>query len=135
MLDTHDPTPLNDALRQLHRSALVSLALCGIGIGLMAYNGGPGGPFDAGASRWPALLLAALAIGLRRPRRLARRGLRPYLYGTVASLLAAVGLGVLGIVMASQAQPAVGCLYALGGALLLFQPPARLVLPKRPEAD
>jgi hypothetical protein len=123
-----DPTPLNDALRRLHRASALSLALCGMAIGIVALTR-DAALFDPGASRWLAILLAALAILARRSVGAGAR-LRIFLYTTVASLVACVGLGVLGVFMASQGQPAVGALYALGAAILLLRPPPRLATPK-----
>ncbi len=125
-----DPTPLNDALRRLHRASIGSLALCGIAIGIVAFTREPG-PFEAGSSRWAAILLAALAILSRRSISGHTR-LRVFLYTTVASMVACVGLGVLGVYMATQDQPAVGALYALAAAILLLRPPPQLAPPRTP---
>lgn len=124
---TFDPKPLNDALRRLHRASIGSLALCGLGIGAMALTREPQA-FDAGSSRWFAIVLAALAILSRRSVAGGAR-LRVFLYTTVASLVSCVGLGVLGVFMAARGQPAVGALYTLAGAVLLLSPPPRLAEP------
>jgi hypothetical protein len=123
-----DPTPLNDALRRLHRASIVSLGLCGIAVGIVALAQGAG-DFDPGASRWVAIALAAVAILARRSIGPGGR-LRVFLYTTVASLVACVGLGVLGVFLATRGQPAVGALYALAAAILLLRPPPKLTKPK-----
>lgn len=120
-----DPKPLNDALRRLHRSALTSLAACavGIGIAMLTRSGGPAGK-PAATYSWIAIALAAAAILLRRPARRPHHALRRFLYGTALSMLAATGLGVLGIVVTlRESQTTTGLLYTLAGALLVLRPP------------
>ncbi len=124
-----DPAPLNDALRRLHRASIVSIALCGLAIGALAFAR-EGAEFDPGPSRWVAILLAALAILARRSVAAGVR-LRVFLYTSVASLVACVGLGVLGVFVATQGQPVVGALYTLGAAILLLRPPPKLASPRR----
>ncbi|MGH0032115.1 MAG: hypothetical protein ACQGVC_20180 [Myxococcota bacterium] len=127
-----DPAALNDSLRRLHRSAVVSLAVCAAGIGV-AYLAGATGQDPAGtlprAYSFTALALAAVAILLRRSSAGPRRSLRAFVYGSVVSLLGAVGLGLLGLFVAlREAQTSVGLLYTLAGALLVLRPPARIAL-------
>lgn len=120
-----NPKPLNDALRRLHRSALASLAACavGIGIAMLAHSGSPAGK-AAPAYSWIAIALAAAAILLRRPAARAPHSLRRFLYGTAVSMLAATGLGVLGIIVTlRESQATTGLLYTLAGVLLVLRAP------------
>ena len=123
-----DPAPVNDALRRLHRSAIASLFLCAVGIGLAAF-------FSAGAPddevrplySWLALALAATAILTRRSGSRPEGSLRGFVYGSLLSMVAAAGLGLLGLYVAvREAQTTVGLLYTLAGALLVLRAPALL---------
>jgi len=125
---TPDPSPLNAALRRAHRSALVSVAVCAVAIGAMmlASDGEATGEVDRLYS-FTALGLAAVSILARRSVG-ARKKLRSYVYASLASMLGAVGLGVLGIVVAVGTNEfSFALLYALAGALLLLRPPPQLV--------
>jgi hypothetical protein len=124
-----DPTPVNDALRRLHRSAIASLALCAAGIGITAFMGpepDPGRELGRAYS-WSALALAAVAILARRTGTSAVRSVRRYVYGALVSMVAAAGLGMLGMLVAlRESQSSTGLLYVLAGALLVLRPPAPL---------
>jgi hypothetical protein len=122
-----DPDALNDSLRRLHRSAIVSLAICAVGIGVVALASRPQPPAEStDIFSLVALALAAVAILLRRSL-VAPRSLRAFVYGSVISMLGAVGLGLLGLYVAlHQSQALVGLLYTLAGVLLLLRPPATL---------
>lgn len=118
-----DASAWNDSLRRLHRSAVVSLALCALGIGMMTFTTTP--PADEVTSTYSlaALALAGLAIVLR-PAVTSTRSLRSFVYGSVVSMLGAVGLGLLGLLVAlRESQTSVGLLYALAGTLLVLRPP------------
>jgi hypothetical protein len=126
-----DPAPVNDALRRLHRSAIVSLALCAAGIGIAALAGpepDPNREVGRGYS-WIAVALAAIAIVMRRTGGRAF-SVRRFVYGALVSLVAAAGLGVLGLLVAlRESQATTGLLYVLAGALLVLRPPATLARP------
>ncbi len=128
MAPAPDPTVLNEALRRLHRSAIISLALCATGISIAAFAGPEAGAEGSGRSySGVALALAVTAILTRRTAPLRSGSLRRLLYGALVSMLAAVGLGLLGAVVAlRESQTQVGLLYTLAGALLVLRPPARL---------
>lgn len=124
-----DPTPLNDALRRAHRSALASVAICALAIGAMMLGSEarPEAELDRRYSL-VALSLAIVSLLARRNVGARARHLRAFVYAALASLLCAVGLGVLGIVVSLREQEFTsGLLYALGGALLLLRPPPRLL--------
>lgn len=128
MAPAPDPTVLNEALRRLHRSAILSLALCATGIGIAAFTG-PEASAEGGdrSYSWLALTFAVTAILTRRTAPLRAGSLRWLLYGALVSMLAAVSLGVLGAVVALyESQTQVGLLYTLAGALLVLRPPATL---------
>ena len=48
---------------------------------------------------------------------------RVFVYASVASLLCAGGLGLLGVAAGADGQTSTGLLYALAGALLSLRPP------------
>jgi hypothetical protein len=125
-----DPAPVNDALRRLHRGAIASLALCAAGIGIAALAGSEPEP-DREVGRaysWGALALAAIAILTRRAGGGRAPSLRRFVYTALASLIAAAGLGILGMLVAlRESQSTVGLLYVLAGALLVLRPPPVLV--------
>lgn len=130
-----DPGSLDASLRSLRRSALVALALFALGIGLLALRAGaePGAEVDRRVAL-AALALAGASILLRRSLR-ARASARSFVIRQVASVLCAVGLGLLGALLAMrEGQWQVGLLYNLAGALLLLRPPARFTLARSPRA-
>jgi hypothetical protein len=124
-----DPTPVNDALRRLHRSAIASLALCAVGVGVAAFGNEPAPRDELGdLYSWIALALAATAILTRRSVYRPARSLRSHVYSSLVSLMAATGLGILGLVVAlREEQTTVALLYTLAGALLVLRAPAPLV--------
>ena len=130
-----DPAPVNDALRKMHRSALVSVAVCAVVIGALGLSGVE--PQQEDAARlysFGALALAAVAILARRSVAGRTPQLRRFVYASVLSMLACVGLGLLGFAVAyREGEVATGLLYVLAGALLLLRPPPRLVLGTRPD--
>jgi hypothetical protein len=125
-----DPTVVNDALRRLHRSTIASLALCAAGIGI-ATLAGPDPEPERELGRvysWAAIALAAIVIVTRRTRAGRSVSVRRFVYGALAGLVAAAGLGILGMLVAlRESQTTMGLLYVLAGALLVLRPPAALV--------
>lgn len=132
-----DPAPVNDALRKMHRSALVSVAVCAVVTGALGLSGSEAQEEDVTRLySFGALALAAVAILARRSVAGRTPQLRRFVYASVLSMLACVGLGLLGFAVAyREGQVAVGLLYVLAGALLLLRPPPRLVLGTRPDAE
>ena len=102
------------------------MALCALGIGLLALGSGaePNEDVDRRVTL-AALALAGVSILTRRS--LPGRGNpRVFVVCQVASVLGAVGLGLLGALLAIRAgQWQVGLLYSFAAALLLLRPPAR----------
>ena len=123
-----DPAPVNTALRRLHRSTIASLFLCAVGIGITSFTR-EGSPRDevGGMYSWVALALAATAILTRRSGAAASGSLRGFIYASLVSMMAAAGLGILGMLVAMvESQHSVGLLYTLAGTLLVLRPPALL---------
>ncbi len=123
-----DPAPVNTALRRLHRSTIASLFLCAIGIGIASFTH-EGSPPDevGGLYSWVALALAATAILTRRSGAAASSSLRGFIYASLVSMMAAAGLGILGMLVALiKSQNTVGLLYTLAGTLLVLRPPIPL---------
>lgn len=121
-----DASALNDSLRRVHRSVLATLAACAL---VAAFGGAP--PSDD-ASRPPSPVFSYAALGLAAFAVLARRigpagpaRPRSYVFRTLASLVAAAGLGVVGAALAvSEGERQTGLLYVLAGAILSIRPPA-----------
>jgi len=123
-----DTAPVNDALRRLHRSAVVSLALCALAIGIATFLRSDTPADDVRPLySWVALALAGTAILTRRSGARPSGSLRVFVYGSLLSMVAAAGLGILGMLVAvRESQTTVGLLYTLAGALLVLRPPAVL---------
>lgn len=124
-----DPAPVVASLRSLRRSALFAVALFALGIGLIALRSGgvTTGDVDRRVT-YAALALAGISILTRRSPGAAGNP-RVFVATQVASVLAAVGLGLLGAVIALRAGPwQVGLIYNLAALLLLFRPPASFAL-------
>jgi hypothetical protein len=121
------------SLRSLRRTGLIAVALFALGIGLVALraDGETAGDVDRRVT-YAALALAGVSI-------LTRRSLSPsssarsVVLSQVASVLSAVGLGLLGAVLAIPSGAwQVGLLYNAAAALLLFRPAALLSAPRPP---
>lgn len=123
-----DPAPVNTALRRLHRSTIASLFLCAIGIGITSFTReGPPRDEVGGMYSWVALALAATAILTRRSGAAASGSLRGFIFASLVSMMAAAGLGLLGMLVAMvESQHSIGLLYTLAGALLVLRPPILL---------
>ena len=122
-----DPAPVNAALRRLHRSTIASLFLCAVGIGITSLTR-EGSRDEVGSMySWVALALAATAIFTRRSGRAASGSLRGFIYASLVSMMAAAGLGILGMLVALiESEYRAGLLYTLAGALLVLRPPTPL---------
>ena len=123
-----DPAPVNTALRRLHRSTIASLFLCAVGIGIASFTH-EASPRDevGGMYSWVALALAATAILTRRSTAAASGSLRGFIYASLISMVAAAGLGILGMLVAMvESQHSIGLLYTLAGTLLVLRPPTPL---------
>jgi hypothetical protein len=111
------------ALQRVRRAVLLTFAVCAAVIAVAA----PSGPGTPPASGFP---IAAIGLGLasvlsRQLSVAAPARVRVYL--SLASLLLAGGIGLVGVALALQGGPrATGLAYALGGAILCLRPPARL---------
>ncbi len=123
-----DPAPVNTALRRLHRSTIASLFLCAVAIGIASFTReGSSGDEVRGMYSWVALALAATAILTRRSRAAASGSLRGFIYASLVSMMAATGLGILGMLVALiESQNTIGLLYTLAGALRVLRPPTPL---------
>ena len=129
-LQAPDPTPVNTALRRLHRGVLITLAVCALVIaasGQTERHGEPPAPDNPYGV--VALALAAGAILSRRSVATPSRPTRGFVYASVASLVCAGGLGLLGVAAGSDGgHTSTGLLYALAGALLSLRPPPTIAL-------
>jgi hypothetical protein len=128
-----DPAVLVAALRSMRRRSLLALAVCAAGIAILGLTTTqhPDAPIDR---RYPvsALGLAGLSILTRRGIS-GRASARTIVALHVTSCVGAVGLGLLGALLAArEGQAAVGLLYSAAGALLLVRPAEPFLLPRPP---
>ena len=128
-----DPAALETSLRSLRRSALVSVAVIALGVAVIGLRShvdqalGVDRPITFGA-----LALASVSVLARRSFGGAVSA-RAFVMRHVTSVLAAVGLGLLGgFVALREGQWQIGLLYEIAAALLLFRPAERFsVVPRR----
>jgi hypothetical protein len=125
---------LNRALRSVHRSVLATLAVCAVVIAVSAEPAAAAGA--AGIPRgfaYGATALAAVAI-LTRRRRAAVANPRAHVGLSLASLLSACGVGVVGVAAALAGTPRTTALvYVLAGAIFALRPPQPIAA--RPPAE
>jgi hypothetical protein len=125
---------LNRAIQRVHRSVLVTLAGCGFVVWLT-------GAADASemtprSYAWVAVALGGVAI-LARPLRSARITRPKLVVGRIlVSLLAATGVGLVGVASAVAGGPRTTALaYVLAGAIFSLRPPAHIAPPSVAEAS
>ncbi len=126
---------MDAALRRVHLSVLVGLALCAL---VAATGRGPAAGDVTSPSNAPitvsAVALAAGSVLARRAASAPGAGARRRLPLTRASLLLAGGVGLAGVAAALLAgDRKAGLLYALGGVILILRPPPRLA--ESPDPD
>ncbi|HVN36573.1 MAG TPA: hypothetical protein VMW19_00195 [Myxococcota bacterium] len=128
-----DPSALEASLRSLRRTALLSVGVIALGVAAIALRSdvdqrlGVDRPVTFGA-----LALASVSVLARRSFGGAVSA-RAFVARHVASVLAAVGLALLGgFVALRDGQWQIGLLYEIAAALLLFRPAERFsVIPRR----
>jgi len=116
---------LNRAIGRVHRSVLVTLAGCAIVVWLN--TAADAAETTPRAYAWAATALGGIAI-LARPFRSARIE-RPKLVVAriLISLLAAAGVGLVGVAAAVTGGPrATALAYVIAGAIFALRPPARI---------
>jgi hypothetical protein len=135
---TASPAPelaLNRALRSVHRAVLATLTVCAGVIALATEPGSP--PISEGAERsftLGAVALATASIVTRRRPTAPIAHPRNHVILSLASLLCACGLGILGVVFAMAGGPrGTALVYALVGAIFSLRPPQPIA--SRPPAD
>jgi peptidoglycan/LPS O-acetylase OafA/YrhL len=129
------PNDLNLALRRVQRSVLATLAVCA---GVIAFSGESRASADATALS-PRFTYTAIAFGLlsivtrRRPGR-PLASPRTHVALSLVSLLAAGGVGIVGVAAALSGEPrATALLCVLAGAIFALRSPAPLAI--RPPAE
>ena len=121
---------LNRALRGVHRSVLATLAVCA---GVIAVTAEATTAGIARGYAYAATALAAVAI-LTRPRRAAVANPRSHVAFSLASLLSAGGVGLVGVAAALAGTPrTTALLYVLAGAIFALRPPQPIAA--RPPAE
>jgi hypothetical protein len=125
-----DPSRLNASLRLVHYSVLGSLIVCALVIG--AWSGASGaeraGELPQGYTI-AAVLLGGASILFRRSVVDPGADPRRAVWRTLASLILAGGLGLLGVAAAvREGDGTAGLLYAVAGGLLAVRPPPRFGL-------
>lgn len=126
---------LNQALRRVHRSVLVTLAVCA---GVIALSAEPERPrLSDGAERsftYVAIVLAVASIATRRRHIAPLASSRTHVILSLVSLLCACSLGILGVAFAVAGGPRTAALaYALAGAIFSLRPPQPIA--SRPPAN
>ena len=126
---------LNRALLRVHRSALVTLAVCA---GVIALSAAPETPTISEGTRrsftYVAVALATASILTRRRPTAPIASPRAHVILSLASLLCACGLGIAGVAFAVAGGPRTTALvYALTGAIFALRPPKPIA--SRPPAD
>jgi hypothetical protein len=116
---------LNRALRGVHRSVLVTLAVCAGVIALSAEPETP--PISEGEGRsftYVAIALAVASILTRRRSTAPIASPRAHVILSLTSLLCACGLGIVGVAFAVAGGPRTAALvYPLAGVLFSLRPP------------
>jgi len=125
----------NRALRSVHRGVLVALAVCA---GVIALSAEPETlPTSEGTERsftYVAVALAVASILTRRRPTASIANPRAYVILSLASLLCAGGLGIVGVAFAlAGGARGTAIVYALAGAIFSLRPPKPIA--SRPAAD
>jgi hypothetical protein len=125
----------NRALRSVHRSVLATLAVCAVAIALAEPPETPAGAASIPrGTTYVAVALAVASIATRRRQATPGTDARTYVGLSLASLLCAGGVGIVGVAVALAGGPRTQALaFVLAGAVFALRPPAPLAL--RPPAD
>jgi len=127
------PTPnadgLNQAIQRTHRSVLILLVGCGAVVWLSAAAGAY--ETTPRVYAWAATALGGLAILTRPFRSVPIKNPKLVVAKIVISLVAAAGVGLVGVMSAVMGGPRTTALaYVLAGAIFALRPPARIQLPR-----
>jgi peptidoglycan/LPS O-acetylase OafA/YrhL len=126
---------LNRALRRVHRSVLVTLAVCAA---VIAVSSEPEAPASsANSSRgftYTAIALGVTAIVTRRRQAASAANPRAHVALSVASLLSACGVGITGVAAGAAGEARTTALaFVLAGAIFALRPPTPIAM--RPPAE
>jgi hypothetical protein len=112
------------AIRRAHRSALVTLVACAVAIALSAEaDAAPPAPGVDGFT-YAATALALVSILTRRRQPGRPDGVRAHVAFSLVSLVAAAGVGGVGVAAAIAGTPRNAALiYVLAGAIFALRPP------------
>ena len=124
---------LNRAIQRVHRSVLITLAACAIVVWLN--TAADASETTPRVYAWAAVALGGIAI-LTRPFRSAPiKNPKLVVARILISLLAAAGVGLVGVAAAVTGGPRTTALaYVLAGAIFALRPPARIKLPTTAES-
>jgi hypothetical protein len=131
------PAPLQRALRRSHQSVLLTLAVCAavIALGGEAPDAGETAP-GADGFTYAATALAVVSILARRRQPARADGVRAHVALSLLSLVAAGGVGLVGVVASTAGTPRNAALvYVLAGALFALRPPLGLARETRADAS
>ena len=118
---------LNRAIRGVHRSVLVTLAACAAVVWLN--TAADASETTARGYAWAATALGGVAILTRPFRSTPIRNPKLLVARILISLLAAAGVGGVGVVAAVTGGPRTTALaYVLAGAIFALRPPAQIKL-------
>jgi hypothetical protein len=115
-------SPVDAALRRLHLGVLATVAACALVV--LAAAPGEGAPAPTSAFPIAAVSLALASVFARQAAAAVRSRTRVYL--SLASLLLAASVALVGVVLALRGGPRGTALaYVLGAAILCLRPPLR----------
>ena len=118
---------LNRAIQRVHRSVLITLAGCAIVVWLN--TAADASETTPRVYAWAATALGGLAILTRPFRSVPIKNPKLVVARILISLVAAAGVGGVGVVAAVMGGPRTTALaYVLAGAIFALRPPARIKL-------
>ena len=124
---------LNRAIQRVHRSVLILLAGCAIVVWLS--TAADASETTPRVYAWAATALGGLAILTRPFRSVPIKNPKLVVARILISLVAAAGVGGVGVVAAVMGGPRTTALaYVLAGAIFALRPPARIKLGTTAEA-
>ena len=137
---TAPPAPISLAalqlsLRRAHRSALLTLLACAVVIVLSATAGNDAPAAGVDGFTYAATALAVVSILTRRRHPGRPDGVRAHVSLSLLSLVAAAGVGIVGVAAAMGGAPRTAALiYVLAGAIFALRPPLGIAVGPQAES-
>jgi hypothetical protein len=115
---------LERSLRRAHRSALITLAACAVVVAVSGKAASDASTPGADGFTHAAIALAVLSILTRRRQPGRPEAVRAHVGLGLVSLVAAAGVGIVGVAAAIAGTPRTAALiYVLAGAIFALRPP------------